>query len=171
MDVNKNPEPYNQRPVTLTGIVERIRRYTKDRPELNRLIANVESSDEDIMMALDQCFSDFTSTPPPLGRYDFGRPPPIHLLLKGTVIFLLESKGLLESRNSLPFSDGGLSVPNSRTSENQSWLDRFVNSYETAKLNFKKSANIEGAWGNSLSSEYVIVNTNQFYNCLYGPIL
>lgn len=163
MDVNKNQEPYGQSAITLAAMIERIRRYTKDRPELNRLIANVESSDEDIMLAMDMCFSDFNNTPPFIGRYDFNHPPPKVLLIKGTTIFLLEMKGLLESRNSLPFSDGGLSVPNSRTSENQSWLDRFVNTYETAKLNFKKAANIEGAWGNSLSSEYTIINVGAYW--------
>ncbi len=164
MDVNKNQEPYNQKAITLTNLVERIRRYTKDRTELNRLIAGQEANDEDIMGAIDMCFSQFNNIPPFIGRYDFNRPPPLYLLIKGTTIFLLEMKGLLESRNALPFSDGGLSVPNSRTAETTAWLDRFVSSYMNDLLNYKKSVNIEQSWGTSLSSEYSIINNGAFWS-------
>lgn len=167
MDINRNQIPYSQRAITLTDICSRIRRYMRDSPQLNRLIAGVENSNEDIMLALDMCISDFDNTPPFIGRSDFQNPPPFHLLIIGCVIQLLQSKGLLESRNSIAFNDGGISIGADKDQRTQTWLSHFVNKYEVDKSKFKIAKNIEAAWGNSLSSEYVLVNNSSYYYGIY----
>ena len=167
MDVNINQIPWGQKQIYLSEIIERVRRFMRDRPVLNRLIAGFESSDEDIMQAIDECISDFNHTPPFIGKYDYCNPPPLVLLIYGTVVFLLESKGLLESRNNLPFNDGGLSVGADKDQRTQSWLSHFNNKYEIKKENWKKSVNIEMSFGISLSSEYVIVNNLGYISLLY----
>ena len=63
MDTPVNLEPYSQKRITLSELVAKIRRFMRDRAVLNRLIAGQESSDEDIMLAIDLCISDFNHTP------------------------------------------------------------------------------------------------------------
>lgn len=167
MDVNRNLVPYGQKAITVTDLCSRIRRYMRDAPQLNRLIKGVENSNEDIMLAIDMTFSDFNNTPPPIGRFDFDHPPPFHLLMIGIIIHLLQSKGLLESRNSLNFNDGGISLGADKDQRTQSWLNRFVNNYELGRDKFKISKNIEEAWGNSLSSEYILINNSNLYAGIY----
>ena len=167
MDVNRNLVPFSQRPITLTDLCSRVRRFMRDAPYLNRLIKGVESSDEDIFLAMDLCFSDFDNTPPFIGRSDFQNPPPFHILIKGIVIQLLESKGLLESRNSLSFNDGGISIAADKDQRTQNWLSLFTNQYETNKTKFKIAKNIEMAWGVSLSSEYTLINNSGLYTGIY----
>jgi hypothetical protein len=164
MLVNSNVEPYAQKGITLSFLVDRIRGFMRDRTQLNRLIAGVENSDEDIMHAIDLCISDFNSSPPFIGSYKFANPPPYHLLIMGAVIFLLQSKGLLESRNALSFNDGGIAISADKDSRTMQWIQNFMAKYEADKLQFKKSANIEAAWGVSLSSEYIIVNNLSWFS-------
>ena len=116
---------------------------------------------------MDLCFSDFDNTPPFIGRSDFQNPPPFHILIKGIVIQLLESKGLLESRNSLSFNDGGISIAADKDQRTQNWLSLFTNQYETNKTKFKIAKNIEMAWGVSLSSEYTLINNSGLYTGIY----
>ena len=167
MDTPVNLEPYSQKRITLSELVAKIRRFMRDRAVLNRLIAGQESSDEDIMLAIDLCISDFNHTPPPIGKFDFTSPPPLYLLMYGSVVKLLESKGLLESRNALPFNDGGISFAATQDQRTQSWLAHFSNKFETDKLKWKVSKNIEDSWGVSLSSEYIIVNNIDWISMIY----
>ena len=52
--------------------------------------------------------------------------PSLKLLVDGTIIQLLTSAGILYSRNSLPYSDGGISVEiNPQGREYKSWLEFF----------------------------------------------
>lgn len=165
--INQNPDPYQQRQVTLSFLCNRVRRFMRDHRELNRLIAGEENSDEDICLALDMLFSDFNSSPPFIGAYNYKRPPPFHLTIIGCVYFLLQSKGLLESRNALNFNDGGISIAADKDGRTQSWIAQFQNKYENDKLQYKKSENIEAAWNNSLQSEYSIVNNVGWFS-IYG---
>lgn len=159
MDVPINKEPWGQKQIYLSELIERVRRAMRDRSHLNRLIAGEENSNEDIMQAIDLCISDFNHTPPFIHKYNYQNPPPLYLLIKGTIIQLLESKGLLESRNAIQFNDGGMTASYmDKDQRTQSWLAHFSNKYEVDKEKWKKSVNIEESFGESLSSEYVIVN-------------
>ena len=153
-------EPYGRKLITLSEFIQKIRRYLRDEPRLNRLIAGYESSDEDIIDALEDALDDFGHTPPFIGKFDLANPPPISMLKRGVVICLLESVGLINSRNSIQFNDGGVSLNLNKTPELQAWLQLFINKYEEKKQRWKTSVNIEQAWGQgAVGSEYAIVNT------------
>ncbi len=139
-----------------------VREFTRDFPELNRLIAGVESSNRLIYWALADALEDWNTTPPLIGPAVIENFPAKRLLVRGAVINLLESVGLLQTRNHLTFSDGGLQVGVSdKTPLIHSWLQYFKNDYEQKKLRLKVSMNIEAAWGGGVHSEYLW--TNGFY--------
>jgi len=157
--------PPGARAITLVQFIQKIRKFMRDNPYLNRLTAGYESSDEDILEALEDCIDDFNQTPPFVGRYNLANPPPWSILKRGVVICLLESVGLLNTRNSLPFTDGGIQVQTNKTPELQAWLQLFTNKYEEKKVRWKTSVNIEQSFGvGAVSSEYSLVNTQAMIN-------
>lgn len=150
------------RKLAFTQMIGRTRAFLRDHAELNRLIQGVEHSDRLIAWALADTIDDWNTTPPLIGPVDIESFPSARLLMRGTVIALLESAGLLQTRNHLSFSDGGIQVGISdKTALLQSWIQLFKNDYESKKLRLKVSMNIEGAWGGGVHSEYLW--TNGFY--------
>ena len=144
--------------LTLDSFVNQVRSFMRDYKELNRLIAGEESSNRQIVWAIMDCLDDFNTTPP-FTQFNLYTFPSKSLLVRGTVITLLESIGLLQTRNHLSFSDGGLQVGVSdKTPFIQSWLQLFKNTYEEKKTRLKVSYNIESSWGGGLYSEYRFVN-------------
>jgi hypothetical protein len=147
--------------IALEQFVGTVRAFMRDYAELNRLIQGEEHSDRLIAWAVIDAIDDFNTTPPFTG-YGLVSFPSKHLLLRGTVISLLESVGLLMTRNHLNFSDGGIQVGVSdKTPLIQAWLQLYKNSYEQKKKDIKIALNIEGGWGGGLHSEYLW--TSGFY--------
>lgn len=147
--------------IALEQFVGLVRAFMRDYPELNRLIKGEEHSDRLIAWAAIDALDDFNTTPP-MTQYQFTNFPSKHLLLRGTVISLLESVGLLMTRNHLSFSDGGISsITTDSTPLIQSWIQLFTNKYEQKKDRLKVALNIEGGWGNGVNSEYLW--TSGFY--------
>jgi hypothetical protein len=142
----------------LNNFVNQVRLFTRDYAELNRLIAGEESSNRQIVWAILDALDDWNTTPP-FTRHTIGNFPSRHLLVRATVICLLESVGLLQTRNHLQFSDGGIQVGiNDKTPFIQSWIQLFRNTYEEKKQRLKVAYNIESAWGGGIHSEYRFVN-------------
>ena len=138
------------------------RDFMRDHAQLNRLIQGVEHSDRLIAWSIADTLDDWNTTPPLIGPVNIESFPSRRLLLRGTVINLLESSGLLQTRNHLTFSDGGIQVGISdKTALIQSWIQLFKNDYESKKLRLKVAINIEQAWGGGVHSEYLW--TNGFY--------
>ena len=150
-----------QQDIDRLNFVSVVRLFLRDYPELNRLIKGQEHSDRQILWALEDAVEDFNTTPPITG-FTLSNFPSRHLLLRATVISLLESVGLLMTRNHLTFSDGGIQVGVSdKTPLIQAWLQIFTNKYEEKKQRLKVAMNIEGGWGAGVHSEYLW--TNSFY--------
>jgi hypothetical protein len=84
------------------------------------------------------------------------------LMLRMTVISLIEQVGLLQTRNHLNYSVGGINVGvNDKTPMLMQWLQYFKASTEQMKQRVKVALNIEGILGPSNSgvfSEYWAVN-------------
>lgn len=142
----------------LNSFCNMVRMFMRDHAELNRLIAGEESSNRQIAWAVFDALDEFNTDPPftGFGIKDF---PSRHLLIRGTVISLLTSVGLLQTRNHLQFSDGGIQVGiNDKTQFLQAWIQLLKGEYEGKKDRLKKSINIESAWGGGISSEYRFVN-------------
>ena len=147
--------------IAMSQFVGTVRAFMRDYPELNRLIQGEEHSDRLIMWAVVDALDEF-NTSPPLTCYGLADFPSKHLLLRATVISLLESIGLLMTRNHLTFSDGGIRVGVSdKTPLIQSWIQLFTNKYEEKKRRLKIAINIENGWGGGVFSEYAW--TNGFY--------
>ncbi len=140
--------------IALEQFVGIVREFMRDFPELNRLIQGQEHSNRLIAWAVIDSLDDFNSTPPLTG-YGLTNFPSKSLLVRGTVISLLESVGLLMTRNHLTFSDGGIQVGISdKTPLIQAWIQIFTNKYEQKKKELKIALNIENGWGGGVSSEY-----------------
>jgi hypothetical protein len=145
--------------LAFTNFAQQVRHFIRDYPELNRLVDGEESSNRQIIWAILDTLDDFNTTPPLVGTFSIGTFPSRSLLIRGVVCSLLESVGLLQTRNHISFSDGGLQVGiNDKTPFIQSWLQVFRNSYEDKKMKLKVSINIERAWGGGVHSEYAFVN-------------
>ena len=142
--------------IALEQFVGLVRAFMRDYPELNRLIKGEEHSDRLIAWAVIDALDDFNTTPP-MTAYQLHNFPSKHLLLRGTVISLLESVGLLMTRNHLTFSDGGIQTGglSDKTPLIQSWIQLFTNKYEQKKDRLKVALNIEGGWGGGIHSEYL----------------
>ena len=142
----------------LNRMAAQIRSFMRDYAELNRLIAGEESSPRQIVWAIFDALDDFNTTPP-FTNFNLDTFPSKSLLVRGATISLLESIGLLQTRNHLAFSDGGLLVGVSdKTPFIQSWIQLFRNSYEEKKQRLKVAYNIESAWGGGIQSEYRFIN-------------
>ncbi len=145
--------------INVLNFVSTVRGYLRDYPELNRLISGQEHSDRQILWAIQDALEDFNTTPP-MTSFGLDSFPSKHLLLRGTVINLLESVGLLMTRNHLTFSDGGIQVGVSdKTPLIQAWLQLFTAKYESKKERLKVAINIEEGWGGGVHSEYLYINS------------
>jgi hypothetical protein len=144
----------------MNELIAMIRLYLRDFPELNRLIAGEETSNRMIAWAIVDALDDWNTTPPFIGNATIDNFPSVSLLREGTVILVLESVGLLQTRNQLSYSDGGISVQVSNKAPLLlQWIQLFRSSYETKKNRMKASMNIEQAMGGTGTfSEYFSVS-------------
>lgn len=149
---------------TFLDFVQMVRLYMRDFPELNRITAGEESSDRQIAWAVLDALSDFNGTPH-LTDYsleDLLQYKQHALLRRMTVIALIESVGLLQTRNHINYSDGGLNVGvNDKTPLLMSWLQYFKAYTDQLKQRVKVALNIQGILGPSnagVHSELWFVN-------------
>jgi hypothetical protein len=144
------------------GLVQQIaalRLFMRDFPELNRLIEGYESNDRLLAWAILDCLDDFSNTPPWTGRYSPDNFPYPSLLIRGAAINILESVGLLQTRNQLTFSDGGIQVGvSNKTPLIMNWINLFRQSYERKKKEWKIAENIRQGWGGGVHSDYWYIN-------------
>ena len=140
----------------LANFVSHLRQYLRDFPELNRLIDGQETSDRMLAWAVIDALDDFNNSPPHIGVYTVGNFPYKSLLLRGSVIAVLESVGLLQMRNQMQYSDGGITVSVSdKAPMIMQWINMLQSTYETKKLNYKISRNIQDAFqGDGIMSDY-----------------
>lgn len=141
--------------------VGNVRLFLRDFAELNRLVDGVETSDRMIAFFAIDAISDWNSTPPLIGNFgfvDFVNRGWVSLLRLGTVVQTITSVGILQTRNHLPFSDGGLNIAVSdKTPQIQAWVQLFDHRWQTQKQQVKTAMNIEqllGGGQSGVSSDY-----------------
>jgi len=133
--------------------------FLNDTPELNRLIRRQESDDPKLDLALALAVDDFNITSPLISTYKVETFPSLYMLIYGATIQVLRSAGILQSRNELAYSSGGVSVRIfDKTQNYQSWIAQFVAEYERKKQNYKISLNVAAAMAGGVSSEYALLN-------------
>jgi hypothetical protein len=139
---------------TMQAFVQVVRDYTRDHPELNRLVSGQESNDRLIAWAILDAISVFNGTPhfTQFSLDDLLQKNQHSLVLRLTVITLLESVGLLQTRNHINYSNGGLNVGvNDKTPLIMQWLQYFKASTMELMQRVKVAINIEGILGPSNS--------------------
>lgn len=146
------------------SFVQMVRLYMRDFPELNRIVSGEETSDRQIAWAVLDAVSDFNGTPhfTSFLLEDLLMQNQQALLLRMTVISIIESVGLLQTRNHINYSDGGLNVGvNDKTPMLMNWLQYYRSFTDQMKQRVKVALNIQGILGPSNSgvhSEYWAVN-------------
>ena len=132
-----------------------VRAFLRDYAHKNRLVAGEESSNSDIDLGILLALDDFNfATVPLLGTRNLSNFPSISLLVLGAATWILKSAGILQTRNFLNFSSGGISaVFSDKTQAYQSWISLLQREYETKKAEVKMFLNIGGAYG-SVATAY-----------------
>ena len=148
------------------AFVQTVRLYMRDFPEINRIVTGEESTDRQIAWAVLDAMADFNGTPhltslqvgDLLGRGQHA------LLLRMTVISLIESIGILQMRNQLNYSTGGTNVGiNDKSPLLMNWLQYFKAYTDQMKQRVKVALNIEGILGTGnqgVHSEYWAINAS-----------
>lgn len=135
---------------TIKDVVQAVRRFMRDHPQLNRLIAGQEHTDRDIVLGIVDAIDDWNITPPLIGSYDVATHPSMSLLIRRTVVYLLEEIIILGERNYISYNDGGGVVATSESNWHMlvQTKDRLEANYEAKKAKLKVAMNIAGALGN-----------------------
>lgn len=145
--------------------VQSVRLYMRDFPELNRIVRGEESSDRQIAWAVVDALSDFNGTPhfTSMSLEDLLARNQHALMTRMTVISLIESVALLQIRNHINYSTGGINVGvNDKAPLLLTWLQYYKSYTDQLKQRVKVSLNIEGILGPSHSgvhSELFAVNS------------
>jgi aryl carrier-like protein len=138
--------------------ISKTRAFIRDNPNTNALLDGYETDDTLIGFCVDLAMDDFNSTPPLIGNYELVTHPSQSLILICTVLWILKSAGLMQSRNQLDYASGGITIATSnKTPLYQSWINLLMQEYEAKKANLKKAINAEQAYG-GIGSEYTQVN-------------
>lgn len=151
---------------TFKAFVAMVRLYLRDHAELNRLIAGEESTDRMIAWAVLDAVDNFNGTPhfTNFSLEELLMRNQRSLLLRMTTEALLESVGLLQTRNHINYSDGGLNTGvNDKTPLIMNWLQYYRSFTEQKLQRVKVSINIEGILGPSnpgIHSELFGVNNS-----------
>lgn len=143
----------------MNEMITYVRTYLRDFAELNRLTKGYENSPQLIAWAIIDALDDWNSTPPFIGAATLSNFPSKHLLCRGAVISLLESVAMLQTRNMLNFSDGGITVQVGQPQMTLQLISLLKNGYEQRKQSMKSSMNVEMAMeGHGAVSEYFFIN-------------
>lgn len=148
----------------LREFVANVREFSRDYPEVNRIIAGEESSDRQIAWAVMDALNDFNGTPhlTTLSLLDLIAINQTHLLTRMAVIGTIESVGLLQTRNHIDYATGGTRVAvNNKTPLLMDWIRLFKATTEQKKQQVKVAINIGyllGTHPSGAHSEYWVTN-------------
>jgi hypothetical protein len=134
--------------------VQFMRRHMQDTPEANALLSGHELTDASIESCIRMAEMEYNMTPPVITGFTIENHPAVGLLIYGTMIEMLMSAGILNSRNRLNYNAGGVQVNVSdKAGEYSNWISLLLNRYNQLKLQHKQALNMNRAYG-SVGSEY-----------------
>ena len=142
--------------MTMPEVVQRLRLFIGDTPEKNKLTPGFELEDDKLMLAIELTLDEFNNYPPVM-TFDLVTFPSLTVLLHGAAVQCLIMAGMIQSRNYLQFSDGGISeIINDKSPSYQSWIQTMtgmIGNYKQKSDEIKIAINMERAWG-TIDSPY-----------------
>ena len=142
-------------------LVKMLRTFLGDTPEDNKLIPDKELSDDKLRLALNMALDEYNNTPP-FEQRTFLTFPSLTIMLHGGAIQALVMAGIIQTRNHLNFSDGGIQeVISDKAPGYQGWIQNLMGKYSSEVLNIKTSLNMERNFG-VISSPYGNVFDSDF---------
>lgn len=135
-----------------------VRLFLRDNVEYNKLLDDVQFSDERITQAKQLALARF-NVMTPLSNYNFETFPNQYLLLYGTLFCLFTGEAAAAARNELNYQDGGLTVPLEERFQYYSSLAQmydgmFANAAQQAKIQL----NLESGYS-MVPSDYAYLNS------------
>lgn len=153
--------------MTPTILVDLVRRFIRDQPKLNALIQKHESDEDEIKLAINMAISDWNSTPPLLPPVGLDNFPVFDWLIVASAMFVLQSAGVLQYRNEMPFNDSGITVnPWSKGPAYTNLAGMWANMVETKKREYKIAINYGRTFGIVKSPEFMLWDYSGLYT---GP--
>lgn len=141
-------------PLSYASFSQEVREYIRDFPELNRLISGKESSNRLIEYCARLAVDEYNTTPP-LTSHGIEAFPSRFVLLQLTIIHVLQSVGILHSRNRFSYNDGGFSVETEQQEGlYKQWIQLMRSQVQPLLEKQKIALNIERGWGAGVGSEY-----------------
>jgi len=137
-----------------------LRDFLRDHPAFNRLLnyTDEESNERQLGLALDLALDHFNTRILPIGTtYGYESFPSVSMLMELGAVYVLEMVGILKTRNSLQYSDAGLTISDTeKSAEYLSWARAFRDGVVKDAMNMKKAANIASVLeaGGGLHSSY-----------------
>ena len=131
-------------------LVRMLRSFLGDTPDDNRLIEDQELSDDKLRLALALALDEYNNTPPFEAR-KFSNFPSLAIIIHGGAIQALIMAGIVQTRNYLQFSDGGISeVIGDKAPMYQGWINQLASvlaNYKSTTEAIKVSINMEQGFG------------------------
>jgi hypothetical protein len=153
---------------TFSSVLQEVRDYLRDFPELNRLLKSEETSDRQLAWHVIEALDDFNNSPPPIGRLDISSIPR-SILIKGVMAEALTSAAVLNLRNSLRYTDGQISVDLDKHQAMLAMAQMFRQQFDTKMGEWKRSQNLmralSGASG--VFSEYSYFSAGYYGQYLF----
>ena len=132
---------------------DQVRLYIRDQIEYNRLLDELEFTDERIVFARDMAL-DMYNVMSPVTSYSLPEFPNRYLLLIGTLHNLFQGEAAMAARNQMSYSDGGLTIPiEERFEYYMNLANLYGAQFKEAAQQLKIHKNIEDGWG-SVGSDF-----------------
>ena len=133
-----------------------VREFLRDNTGYNKLIEDIQFSDERISLCRQLAISKF-NVMTPISNYNQGNFPNQYLLLYGTLACLFAGESAAVARNELNYQDGGLQVPLEERFQYYSALaGSYEGTFQTMSQQFKIQANLEEGYG-QVASDYAFL--------------
>lgn len=143
-------------------LLRQVRAFMRDQAAINALVDGEETIDDLLELFVDMAVDDWNTTPPLIGSITVQTHPAKNLLILYSAALALWSASILQARNNLQYSDGGISVQTSdKAPIYQQIASQIMQQYEAKKMRLKKSQNAEMAYG-GLLSEYSLTTFAQY---------
>lgn len=138
--------------------VEEVREFIQDKVEKNHLLDDNEFAPTQIQLAMEMAVDRFNMIIP-IGSTNVFTFPSKTLLLYGTLANLFAGQAALLARNTMNYSDGGISIPVEERSQLYVGLaEMYEAAFATSAKALKLQANIEDGWG-MVRSDYAYFPT------------